>query len=72
MTLLSGPGLVILYRRDVKSATLLISCLTVFPLVYYIVQFEYRYRYPIMWVTFLLGAVPITACVRRLSKTFSL
>jgi len=72
MTLLSGPGLVILYRRDVKSATILISGLTVFPLVYYIVQFEYRYRYPIMWVTFLLGAVPITACVRRLSKTFSL
>ena len=70
MTLLSGPGLVILYRRDIKSAAVLMSCLTVFPLVYYIVQFEYLYRYPIMWVTFLLGAVPITACAQRLWKTF--
>ena len=66
MTLLSGAGLIILYRRDVKSAAVLISCLTVFPLVYYIVEFVGRYRYPIMWVTFLLGAVPITACTRRL------
>lgn len=71
MTLLSAVGLAILYRQDVRSAAVLISCLAVFPLVYYIVQFEYRYRYPIMWVTFLLGAVPITACSRRLWETFA-
>ena len=66
ITLLSVFGLVILCQRDIKSGVLLISCLTVFPLVYYIVQFEYRYRYPIMWVTFLLGAMPLTACARQL------
>jgi hypothetical protein len=71
MTLLSGAGLVILYREDLRSAAILISCLTVFPLAYYIVPFEYRYRYPIMWVTFLLGAVPLTDCVRRLWETFA-
>ena len=70
MTLLSVAGLFILYRRDIKSAAILILCLTVFPLVYYIVEFVGRYRYPIMWVTFLLGAVPITACTRRLWKSF--
>jgi hypothetical protein len=66
ITLLSVFGLVILCRRDIKSGVLLVSCLTVFPLVYYLVQFEYRYRYPTMWATFLLGAIPLTACARQL------
>ena len=60
MTLLSLEGLVILCRLDVKSAAVCISCLALFPLIYYIVQFIDRYRDPIMWMTFLLGAVPIT------------
>jgi len=73
MTLSSVLGLVILCQRDGKSAALLTSCLTVFPLIYYIVQFEDRYRYPIMWVTFLLGAMPVSAFARQLweSLTFS-
>jgi hypothetical protein len=66
MTLLSLPGLFVLCRRDIKSAGVLTSCLLVFPVIHYIVQFEYRYRDPILWITFLLGAVPITACLRRL------
>jgi hypothetical protein len=66
MTLSSVFGLVILCQRDVKSAALIISCLMIFPLVYYVIQFEYRYRYPIMWVTFLLGAIPVTAFARQL------
>lgn len=66
MTILSGVGLVILYRRDVKSAALLTTCLVAFPPIYYVVQSSVRYRYPIMWVTFLLGAIPITMCVQWL------
>jgi hypothetical protein len=65
MTLLSGAGLLILYQKDARSAAICMSCLTLYPLVYYILQFEDRYRYPIMWVTFLLGALPITTYVRR-------
>jgi hypothetical protein len=64
MTLLSGAGLLILYQRDARSAAICMSCLTLYPLVYYIVQFEDRYRYPVMWVTFLLGALPITTYVK--------
>ncbi len=60
MTLLSLEGLMILCRLDVKSAAICISCLMLFPLIYYIIQFIDRYRDPIMWMTFLLGAVPIT------------
>jgi len=64
MTLLSMWGLLILYRRDIKSAAVCMSCLFFYPLVYYIVSFIDRYRYPIMWVTFLLGALPITEYLR--------
>jgi len=65
MTLLSIPGLFVLYRRDSRSAVVCSICLAVFPLIYYLVQYDYRYRYPILWVTFLLGALPITALSRR-------
>jgi hypothetical protein len=68
MTLLSVPGLIVLYRRDFRSAVILVSCLAIFPLTYYLVQFEYRFRYPILWVAFLLGAVPITASASFLSR----
>jgi hypothetical protein len=65
MTLLSWPGLVMLYRRDKASAALLCSFLAIFPVTYYFVQFEYRYRYPILWITFLLGAAAITTYAER-------
>jgi len=68
MTLLSINGLVILYRRDINSAVVCMSCLTLFPLIYYIIQFIDRYRYPIMWLTFLLGALPITHYARSRCK----
>ena len=42
--------------------------LGLFPLVYYAVQYEYRYRYPILWMTFLLGAFPIAALVRNFAE----
>lgn len=59
MTALSVAGLMTLYRRDKRSSFICLSCLAAFPLIYYLVQFEDRYRYPIMWVTFLLGSRPI-------------
>ena len=65
MTLLSGAGLLTLYQKDARSAAICMSCLTLYPLVYYIVAFDARYRDPIMWVTFLLGALPITTYMMR-------
>jgi len=65
MTSLSTVGLVILFRRDFKSAVVCVSCLAVFPVIYYFVQYQDRYRYPLMWLTFLLGALPISIFVRR-------
>jgi hypothetical protein len=65
MTPLSVAGLFILYRRDILSWLVCLICLGLFPLIYYTVQYEYRYRYPILWVTFLLGSLPITAFAQR-------
>jgi len=61
VTPLSVAGLLMLYRRDRLSASLCLICLALFPVVYYTVQYEWRYRYPILWVTFLLGCLPITS-----------
>jgi hypothetical protein len=56
LTLLSVVGLVFAFRNKVLSAPLLAMWLALFPLIYYAVQFETRYRYPILWVTWLLAA----------------
>ncbi len=72
MTLLSLPGLLMLYRTDARSAAVCACCLALFPLIYYIVQFEYRYRYPILWVTFLLGALPIAVVVERVYESLTM
>jgi hypothetical protein len=72
MTMLSLPGLFLLYRRDPKSWVIAMSCLSVFPLTYYVIQSEYRYRYPVLWVSFLLGALPIRALVASMSTETSL
>jgi hypothetical protein len=63
MTALSGAGLMTLYERDGRSAVVCLACLVAFPLVYYIIQFDDRYRYPILWITFLLGSFPIATCL---------
>jgi hypothetical protein len=70
MTLLSIGGLIILYERDVKSAAVCASLLAIFPFIYYFIQYQDRYRYPVMWVTFLLGALPISIFARRLCSGY--
>ena len=50
-------GLYAALRRRIASAPLLAAWMAVFPLVYYVVEFETRYRSPMLWVTWLLAAV---------------
>jgi hypothetical protein len=71
MTLLSVPGLLILYRRDFESAVVCLSCLALFPIIYYFVQFQDRYRYPVLWLTFLLGSLPLSALAERLFQAYA-
>jgi len=65
-TFLSIIGLWITARRNVKSAAVCAIWLCLYPIIYYLVQFEDRYRYPILWATFLLGAVPLSVVIERL------
>ena len=66
MTFLSIIGLWVTARRDIRSAAVCAIWLGIFPIIYYVVQYEDRYRYPIMWVTMLLGAVPLSLAVQWL------
>jgi hypothetical protein len=47
------------------ASRVLVLWLVIFPLVYYLVQFETRYRYPILWLTWLLAAYFVTAWISR-------
>jgi hypothetical protein len=60
MTLLSAAGLFVLWRR--KEWRALAACgawLLFFPPIYYLVQFDDRYRYPVLWATLLPGGFAV-------------
>lgn len=63
-TLLSIPGLFLLWRHDRFSTYVLGLWLVVFPVIYYFIQFLERYRYPILWTTFLAGSYFLAELVR--------
>ncbi len=67
LTLLSFAGLWASWRR-LASTHVLALWLVVYPLIYYLVEFEERYRYPILWITFLLAAAAIPAVLRPRSR----
>jgi hypothetical protein len=66
-TLLSIPGLWCVLHGRRHSALLLSLWLALFPLIYYVTQFNSRFRQPIMWVTFLLGSHVLTLLARPLA-----
>lgn len=68
LALLSVPGLWLLWRKDRVSAGITLIWLALFPPVYYIVQYDIRYRYPILWATFLPGCYFLTEMARGLWK----
>ncbi|MEO8096421.1 MAG: hypothetical protein ABI811_01880 [Acidobacteriota bacterium] len=63
-TVLSIPGLVLVWRERPGTARMLGTWLIFFPLVYYVIQFDLRYRVPIIWITFLLAANALNAAGR--------
>jgi hypothetical protein len=71
VTLLSLPGLLLLFARNRPSGTICFLWLGVFPLIHYIVQFEDRYRSPILWLTLLLAGFTIAAVLQRVAMTES-
>ncbi len=55
-TLLSIPGLFVMWRNARSSSYVAALWLVFFPLTYYFFQFLMRYRYPILWATFVPGS----------------
>jgi len=52
MTILSLPGWLLMARANRDASIVLGLWLLLFPPIYYIALYEGRYRYPILWVTF--------------------
>lgn len=65
LTVASFLGLYLSLKRRIFSAPFLLLWIALFPLIYYLVQFEYRYRYPLLWTTCLLAAEAIRRLARR-------
>jgi hypothetical protein len=55
-TLLSVPGLLVLWRNNRFTAIVFSLWLLLFPLVHYLIHFSTRYRRPVLWATLLPGS----------------
>jgi len=70
MTLLSIPGIWLMWKKNPSAAGILALWLLFFPLIYYIIQFDPRYRFPILWVTLLLAAFLIAELAKGVWHAF--
>jgi hypothetical protein len=52
-TILSIPGLVLMIRRREKISVFIVTVLTLYPLMYYVVVSDVRYRLPVLWLSLL-------------------
>jgi hypothetical protein len=64
LTLLSVPGLWLLWRRERAPAMRIGAWLVLFPPVYYLTQWIGRYRTPVLWATMLPAAYAIVSALR--------
>jgi hypothetical protein len=66
VTLLSIPGLWVIAQKNPCAACVIGTAWLLFPLVYYVVPFEPRYRYPIYWTSLLASGCALGAAWQRL------
>jgi len=64
ITTLSIPGLIFMGHRREPVTPFVLGVLLLYPLIYYIVVIDVRYRYPILW----LSLLPAGYCVRQLLR----
>jgi hypothetical protein len=62
ITVLSVPGLILMRHRREPVTLFVLAVFLLYPLIYYIVVADTRYRYPILW----LSLLPAGYCVRQL------
>ncbi|HEV2730153.1 MAG TPA: hypothetical protein VGV15_08975 [Terriglobales bacterium] len=71
-TLASIPGLFVMWRKARPAAYVIGLWLLFFPLIFYFLQFLGRYRWPILWATFLPGSylIPELGATHFVEKNF--
>jgi len=80
---LSLPGLALLLQRQHPVSGYLLAVLSIYPLMYYVVVSDVRYRYPVLWITLLPAGyfltelcgtirsiVPIVRLTKRSASSF--
>ena len=65
ITALSIPGLILMAWRRERVIFFLLPVLAVYPLMYYIVVTDMRYRYPILWISALAAGYLVTVLKPR-------
>jgi hypothetical protein len=68
ITALSLPGLILLAKKNQFAAWVIATAWILFPLIYYFVPFEPRYRYPIYWTSLLPAGYALVAVSRKLAS----
>jgi hypothetical protein len=66
ITALSLPGVILLAKKNFAAACMIVAAWVLFPVVYYVVPFEPRYRYPIYWTSLLPAAYALIAVACQL------
>jgi len=70
-TILSLPGIVFLFRENRAGAFTCATFLLCYPLTFYFLQHDPRYRVPILWVTFILAGVGVRSLVSMANRRLS-
>jgi hypothetical protein len=65
VTLLSIPGLLLLWKKARPVAGFFTAVFAVYPLLYYLAESVLRYRYPILWLSLLAAGYMIQVTVQR-------
>jgi hypothetical protein len=65
LTLLAFVGLWLAWRARLPSARLLTQWVVLFPAIYYLVQFETRYRFSFLWITYILAAFALQQLLKK-------
>jgi hypothetical protein len=68
-TLLSIPGLILMMRRRAQVIPFVLFVLLIYPLMYYIVVSDVRYRLPILWLSLLPAGTFLVWCWDLRSKS---
>jgi hypothetical protein len=65
ITALTLLGLILLYRTNRVAGYLLTSGALSYSLTYYLIQFDYRYRYPTLWISYIAVAYLLKTAAGR-------